>query len=195
LIQRHTKTKENFLERDVIDMSSIIPVSIEYNMQIKEHTLRAKAEHLENVRKITFYFDDKVVSEKIVAKGDFLTDDDCISEIVDNYCHNKTGVYADLFKNHSDKVHLVNKILVFIIENYGIRMVATVKVEKDKYHVEVNGNNGNDVFSGSFQSQNFSEVLEKVRIFTTTLNEISNSFSENIDELSSDKVEQWIKWE
>jgi len=176
-------------------MNTITPLKIEYNLRIKEHKLKASAEHLELARRITFYFDDKIVSEKAVPPGDFMTDDDLISDLVSNYCKNQVGVYADLFMRHSDKVHLVSKTLDFLIENYGIRMFAHVIVEKDKYIIEVKGNNEEDVFSGTFKAQNFSEVLEKVRIFTSTLVGISESFSSHINELSNDKVEEWIKWD
>lgn len=174
-------------------MSNITPVKIEYNFQIGDHTMSVSAEHLELARKLTFYFDNKIVSEKAIPPGDFLTDDDCISDLVRNYCRNQTGVYADLFKRHSDKVHLVSKKLDFIIENYGIKMTAKVTVEKGKYHIDVKGNT--DEFSCTFMSESFSEVLEKVRIFTNTLTEISDSFSSHINELSNDQVEAWIKWE
>lgn len=175
-------------------MANIKPEKIEYHFTIMNHTMRATAEHLELARRITFYFDDKIVSEKAVPPGDFLTDDDCISELVENYCSNQKGIYADLFKYHSDRVTLVGKTLELLIENYGIEMKAHVKVEKEKYHIEVSGNNGEDVFAGTFRSESFSEVLEKVRIFTSTLVGISDDFSSHINELSNDKVEQWIKW-
>ena len=86
-------------------------------------------------------------------------------------------------------------MLDFMIENYGMKMLAHVIVEKGKYQFAVNGNNGDDIFSGTFKAENFSEVLEKVRIFTSTLVGISENFSDNINELSNDKVEEWIKWE
>jgi len=175
-------------------MSKITPIKVEYKMQIKEHIMRVSAEHLELARRITFYFDDKVVSEKAVPPGDFLTDDDCISQLVDNYCKNKTGVYADLFRWHSDKVHLISKTLEFEIENYGIKMTAIVTVKKDTYHIDIDGN-GDDHFSGTFKSDSFSDVLEKVRLFTSILTGISNDFSSNINEFSNDKVEAWIKWD
>lgn len=176
-------------------MSKITPLKIEYVMKIKEHVMRASAEHLELARRITFYFDDKVVSEKAVPAGDFFTDDDCISELVRNYCKSTTGVYADLFSRHSDKIHMVAKKLEFLIENYGIKMNAYVTIENGKYSIEVNGGGDEaDTFSGKFKADNFSEVLEKVRIFTSTLGEISENFSSHISELSNDKVEEWIKW-
>lgn len=176
-------------------MSEIKPIKIEYIMQIKEHVLKASAEHLELARRITFHFDDKIVSEKAVPPGDFLTDDDCISELVENYCKNHTGVYADLFKRHYDKVHMIAKTLDFEIENYGIKVFAHVTVEKGRYIIEVKEEKNEDVFACTIKSENFSEVLEKVRIFTTTLAGISDNFSVHINELSNDKVEKWIKWE
>ena len=176
-------------------MDNITPKKIEYNLQIKDHTMRATVIHNTDSRKISFFFDEKVVSEKTLSQGDFMTDDDCISELVRNYCNSNTGVYADLFKRHSDKVHLAYKTLEFVIENYGIEMHVLVTVEKEKYYVEAKANNGEDVFSGTFRSLNFSEVLEKVRMFTTTLVEISDRFSSHINELSNDKVEEWITWQ
>lgn len=173
-------------------MSNITPLKIEYTFQIKEHVLKASAEHLELARRITFYFDDKVVSEKAVPPGDFYTDDDCISELVENYCKNQVGVYADLFRWHSDKVHLISKTLDFEIENYGIKINVHVIVEKGRYTFEVK--NEKDTFEGRFSAENFSDVLEKARIFSTTLAELSNNFSSHINELANDKVEAWIKW-
>lgn len=176
-------------------MSNIIPIKVDYSFKIKNHTMRASAEHLELARKMSFYFDGKLVSEKAVPPGDYLTDDDCIRDLVEKYCKNNTGLYADLFRRHSDQVHLISKTLDFMIENYGMKMLAHVIVEKGKYQFAVNGNNGDDIFSGTFKAENFSEVLEKVRIFTSTLVGISENFSDNINELSNDKVEEWIKWE
>ena len=173
----------------------MIPIKVEYVFALREHRMKAVAEHLEWERKFTFCFDDKIVSEKTVPEGDFLTDDDCIADMVRNYCKNNTGVYADLFKRHSDKVHLVSKTMDFLIENYGINLPVHITLEKGKYSFEITGNNGDDVFSGTFRSENFSEVLEKVRISTGILTELSKDFSININELSNDKVEEWIKWE
>lgn len=176
-------------------MSSITPILVEYNFSILHHTMKASAQHLELARRITFFFDNKIVSERAIPPGDFMTDDECISELVENYCKNKTGVYADLFKHHSDKVHLTSKTLDFVIENCGIRMQAHVVVTKGHYAIDVIGSDGEDKFSCEFKAENFSEVLEKVRIFTSTLVGISESFSSHINELSSDKVKEWIKWD
>ena len=176
-------------------MSKMTPIKVEYGFAIKNHRMKAVAEHCDLSRKFSFYFDEKLVSERTAVGGDILTDDDCIRELVESYCKNHTGVYADLFKNHSDMVHLVAKTIDFEIENFGINLFTHVTVEKGKYTFVVKGNEGKDVFSGSFVSENFSEVLEKVRICTTMLAELSNGFSENINELSNDKVEEWIKWD
>ena len=176
-------------------MSKMTPIKVAYVFTMKNHRLKAVAEHCDLARKFTFYFDEKVVSERTAAAGDILTDDDCIRALVESYCKNHTGVYADLFKNHSNMVHLVAKTIDFEIENFGISLFTHVTVEKGKYTFTVTSNEGKDVFSGSFVSESFSEVLEKVRICTTILAELSNGFSENINELSNDKVEEWIKWD
>lgn len=176
-------------------MSSIKAIRIDYILKVKEHVLKAIVEHLENARKITFYFDEKTISEKLIPLGDFFTDDECISDLVRKYCENQNDMYADLFNNHSDNVRLVAKNLDFLIDNYGIKMYAHVHVENEKYHIEVKGGNEVDSFAGTFKADNFSEVLEKVRIFTSTLVGISDSFSAHINEFSDDKVANWIKWD
>lgn len=176
-------------------MSNITPVNIEYISEIGDHILKAEVEHLELARRFSFYFDDKLVSEKAVGPGEFFTDDDCISDMVKNYCQNNKGVLSDLFANHADKVHLVEKNLEFVIEHYGIKMKAYVVEEKEQYKISVKAENNVDEFSCTIKACNFSEVLEKVRIFTSTLANISDNFSSNIDELANDKVEAWIKWE
>lgn len=175
-------------------MIKIIPVKMKYDFCMHNHTMQAVAEHLNLARRFSFHFDDKVVSEKVVPEGDLMTDDDWIRDLVENYCKNNTGVYADLFKRHSDKVHLVSKTIDFVIEDYGINLDAHVTIEKGIYNFKVKAANSDDVFSGSFKAENFSEVLEKIRIFTSVLGEMSKEFSANLDELSNDKVEEWIKW-
>lgn len=176
-------------------MNNITPTTVEYVLEIREHVMRATVEHLELARRFTFSFDDKVVAEKAVGPGEFFTDDDCISEMVQNYCKNNSGVFADLFGKHADQVRLIEKKLDFLIEQYGIKLYAHVCESKGKYNIEVKSSNDEDTFTGVFTASSFSEVLEKVRIFTSTLIGISDSFSSNIDELSNDKVEAWIKWE
>ena len=176
-------------------MSNITPVNIEYISEIGDHILKAEVEHLELARRFSFYFDDKLVSEKAVGPGEFFTDDDCISDMVKNYCQNNKGVLSDLFANHSDKIHLIEKNLEFVIEHFGIKMKAYVVEEKEQYKISVKAENNVDEFSCTIKACNFSEVLEKVRIFTSTLVNISDNFSSNIDELANDKVEAWIKWE
>ena len=47
-------------------MSNITPVNIEYISEIGDHILKAEVEHLELARRFSFYFDDKLVSEKAV---------------------------------------------------------------------------------------------------------------------------------
>lgn len=175
-------------------MSNIIPIKSEYNFEIKNHHMKAVSDHLEDGRKITYYFDDKLISEKIVPGGDFLTDDDWIRQLVENFCDNQKGVYVDLFRNHSDRVYLTSKMFHFWIESFGIKMLINATIEKNNYHICINANDGDAVFSGTFKAMDFSEVLEKIRIFTNTLKDVSSIFSKEIDELSNDQIEKIIKW-
>lgn len=172
----------------------IKPVKVAYNLEILNHKMMAKVKHLDDGRQISFYYDDKLVSEKKLPAGDLLSDDDCISEIVLEYSENNTGLFADIFRNHSDKVSLVSKLIEVIIEIYGLQIDVRVGIEKEKYIVKLSANDGNDTFVGTFKALNFSEVLEKTRIFTSTLEGVSTALADNINEISSDKVEERIKW-
>lgn len=171
------------------------PIKVEYYLEIMKHSMKASANHHGDKREVKFFFDDKLVSTKVVPEGDLLSDDDCISEIVENYCKNNVGVYADIFKRHSDKVSLVAKTVEVALDLYGIEVFVHVTVEKERYIVELTANNGDDRFVGTFKSVNFSEVLEKVRLFTSSLEGISVNLTEHISEISSDKIEEWIKWQ
>lgn len=172
----------------------IIPIKLEYHLEILTHKMYSVAEHLSTERRISFYFDDKLVSQKSVAPGDLLSDDDCISELVRNYCQNKSGVYADIFRNHSNKVSLTSKKMEAWVIDGGIEVKAIVIIEKECYTVSLVTKSGEDSFMGKFKAMDFSEVLEKLRIFSMMLGGVSDDLTRHIDELSSDKVAEWIKW-
>ena len=171
----------------------IIPVKQEYILSITKHTMRAVVDHIENVRKLSYYFDEKLVATKVVPGGDYYTDDDCISEVVDDYRKNKTDVYADLFNRHIDKISLVAKLLEVKLVNYGIVINAKVKIVKDYYEIELV--TGENQFCGKFKAADFSEVLEKMRLFTNTLEGVSADLAEKINILSNNKIEAAIKWQ
>lgn len=176
-------------------MGKITPIKIEYNLKIKDHAMKACSQHLEDSRMISFYFDEKKVAETTVPPGDMLTDDDVICDLVSKYCKNSASVYADLFRNHSDKVHIVSKHISCVVEDYGVLINADVTVEKGRITTNIVANNGDDTFTGSFKAESFSDVLEKVRLFTMGLSKMSEEFSTHINELSNDMVEKWINWE
>ena len=172
----------------------IIPVKQEYDFTVMQHTMRAVAEHKIDSREISYYFDQKLVAKKILPRGSFLTDDDYIADIVAEYMKNNTGVYADIFRYHSDKVLLVSKSMELQLENNGIIINVQVLVRKEDYSLKLITQSGDDSFAGTFKATSFSEVLEKIRIFIGFLEGVSDDLTENIDKLSSDKVEEWIKW-
>lgn len=172
----------------------IIPVRQEYTFSITTHTMKAVADHKNNERHLSYYFDEKLVATRVVEGGDFYTDDDCITEVVEDYRKNKKDVYADLFNRHIDKIKLTSKTLEVDLVNFGIVIKARVKIVKDFYEIELYTDNGDNSFSGKFKAADFSEVLEKMRLFTNTLESVSSDLAQNINILANDKIEEVIKW-
>ena len=175
-------------------MMDIIPVRQEYTFSITKHSMKAIVEHIDDKRHLSYYFDQKLVAQKVVEGGDYYTDDDCITEVVEDYRKNQTDVYADIFNRHIDKVTLTSKILEVDLVNFGIVIKAKVKIVKDYYEIELYTDGGENQFSGKFKAADFSEVLEKMRLFTNTLEGVSQELAQNINILSNDKIEEIIKW-
>lgn len=172
----------------------IIPVRQEYIFSVATHTMRAVAEHIDNKRRLNYYFDEKLVESKIIEGGDYYTDDDCITEVVEEYRKSKKDVYSDLFNRHMDKIALMSKSLEVKLVNYGIVINARVKIIKDYYEIELYTDNGENCFEGKFKAADFSEVLEKMRLFTSTLGGVSTELADRINILSNDRIEEIVKW-
>lgn len=172
----------------------IVPVRQEYVLSVTSHTMRAVVEHINDERHLNYYFDDKLVATKVIAGGKYYTDDDCIKEVVEDYKKNKSDVYADLFNNHMDKIKLIQKTLEVNLVNYGIVIKANVKIVKDFYEIELFTDGGDNQFRGKFKAADFSEVLEKMRLFTNTLEGVSTELAQQINILSNDKIEELIDW-
>lgn len=172
----------------------IIPVRQEYVFSVASHTMRAVAEHIGDKRHLNYYFDEKLVVTKIIEDGDYYTDDDCISEVVEEYRKSKKDVYSDLLNRHIDKIVLTSKSLEVKLVNYGIVINAKVKIVKDYYEIELNTDNEENSFNGKFKASDFSEVLEKMRLFTSTLSGVSSELADKINILSNDKIEEIVKW-
>lgn len=172
----------------------IIPVKQEYLFSVASHTMRAVAEHIDNQRRLNYYFDEKLVQSKLIASGDYYTDDDCITEVVEEYRKSKKDVYSDLLNRHMDKITLISKALDVKLVNYGIVINASVKIIKDYYEVELRTDNEENCFNGKFKATDFSEVLEKMRLFTSTLSEVSAELADKINILSNDRIEKTVRW-
>ena len=173
----------------------IRPIKQEYVFSVANHTMRAVALHENDERNLSYYFDDKLVARKKMPGGEYYTDDECISEVVDDYRKNNTGVYADLLNRHVDKIRLTAKYLEVDISYMGLTGKAKAKIVKDYYEVEISTYDGGDLICGKIKANSFSEVLEKMRLFVTVLGGVSSELSEKITLLSSDKIEEVISWE
>ena len=172
----------------------IKPITLEYFFEVSGHSLYASCEHKDGTRELRFCFDDNEVAKKNIPDGDLLTDDDCICDIVDEYSHSHTGMFADLFRNHTDKVKLVSKVLEVKLEYFAIEILANITIKKPHYDVVLSSNGGRDTIQGSFEANDFSDVLEKLRIFSGALGGVSGELTDHINEISNDKVESVINW-
>lgn len=172
----------------------IIPIRQEYKFSILKHNMYAVAEHVDGERHLSYYFDEKLVSKKVIPGGEFYTDDECLRDAVDDYRKNNVGIYADIFNSHTDKVFLQTKTVVVDLENFGIIIRAKIIINKDIYEIELSTNDGDNLINAKIKANGFSEVLEKVRLFTNTLYSANEQLSQNISLLSNDKVEELIKW-
>lgn len=173
----------------------VVPIKQEYDLTVMNHSMKAVAHHFQDKRVISYYFDDKLIQKLEMPAGDLFLDDNYIREIVENYSKDNVGVYADIFKNHADKVSLISKKIEVDVVNYGIVAHAKIKIEKDKYYFKLVTDNQENEVSGSFKASNFSEVLEKMRIVVSMMAGVCAKMTEDIDELSNDKVEEVIKWQ
>lgn len=172
----------------------IIPLKVEYHLEILKHEMKSIVTHKNGKREITFYFDEKTVTKSVLDDSMTLSDDECIVKLVDLYCEKNVNLYSDIFNNHTDKVFLISKEIEAIIENFEMTFEAKIRAEKNAYSFQLSINEGKDVLSGHFESSNFSEILEKMRLYLSTLSGIGEQMTENIDNLSKDKVREAIQW-
>lgn len=170
------------------------PIYATYVFSIPNHTIIATAKHKDNEREISYFYDDKLISQRSVPDGDLLSDDDYIRDLVENHCKTSIDAFSDLFNNHSNKILLISKSVKVLIDNFGIEIMAIVKVYNNRHEIELSTLDGEDKFSGTFASNNFPDVLEKLRLFINTLSGVSSDLTTHIDELSNDKIEALIKW-
>lgn len=173
----------------------IVPVRQEYVFSVISHTMKAVVDHVNDERHLNYFFDDKLVATKIMVGGEYYTDDDCIKEVVDDYKKNKKDVYSDLFNNHVDKIRLAEKRIELNLVNFGIVLNTKVKIVKDYYEIDITTGDGDDQFHGKFKATDFSEVLEKMRLFINVMEGVSAEFAQNISLLSNDKIAARIDWQ
>jgi len=170
------------------------PLSAAYKFFYANHCLEATVNHQETEREVCFYYDKKLISKIQIPNGDLLSDDDYIMKLVEDHCRNSIDAFADLFKNHTDKILLNSKTVNVVIYNMGIEILANVSVYYDRYDLELSTPNGENKIFGSFKANNFSEVLEKLRLFISTLSGVSTNLSAHIDEICDDKIEGFVQW-
>lgn len=172
----------------------IIPIKTEYNFEILKHTAKAYIEHVCGMREVVYQFDDKIVGKRIVDEGELISDDDCIADILSEYCRTNTGVYADIYKNHSDKIQLVNKIVVAKIESGAFLVDITVTCEKGFYTFLITTNEGKDSMLCKMEAMDVSEAFEKARLILYGIEGLNSEVAKHINELANDQIMEIIKW-
>ena len=173
---------------------NLIPIKTEYNFEVMKHTARALLEHIDGNRKASYFFDDKLVSERVVPDGDVMTDDDCIADMLSEYSKNNTGVYADLYSKHADKIHLINKIVSVKVEEGPILVSLDVKCEKNSYTFSLVTNGGKDKIACKMEAADFSEAYEKARLLLHGMENMNSEISKHINEFTNDQIREIIKW-
>lgn len=172
----------------------IIPIKTEYNFEVLTHTAKASLEHINGERKASYYFDDKLIGEKTVPDGSLMTDDDCIAEIMSEYCRNHTGVYADIYSKHADKIQLLNKILYFKVDSGTFLVDFVAKCEKGEISFSIATNNGKDKVICKMEANDFLEAFEKARMIVYGMESMNTEISKHINDLAKDEIMEIIKW-
>lgn len=172
----------------------IIPEITEYNFEVMNHTARASLEHIAGVRKASYYFDEKLVGERVVPDGSLMTDDDCIADIVSEYSRNNKGVYADIYSKHADKIQLVNKMIHFKVDSGLFVVNCSVKCEKGFITFSLTRNGGNDRVACRIEANDFLEAFEKARLLLFGMESMNMEIAKHINKLAKDEIMEIIKW-
>ena len=172
----------------------IIPESLKYNFKIVNHTAKVLLEHVAGVRKVSYYFDNKLIDEKVVPGGELLSDDDCIDDIVQEYAKTNTGMYADLFNNHKDRINLLSKTMKLTVESGMFKVNFTSTWEKGFFSFSVTSNEGKDTINCKIEANDFLEAYEKARFLLYGMESMNGEIAQHISELANDKIMKVIKW-
>lgn len=174
---------------------NIKPIKMEYYLEVAGHKLNAICIHRDQIRDLRFLIDDVEIFRKREKDGDLLSDDDIICDVVVDYYNNKSGAYADLFKNHRDRVKLVAKAVEVAVNYCEIDINARVTIEKERYIVKMSTNDEQDKLVGTFAASSFSDVLEKLRLFSGGLSGFAQELTAHLNEIANDEVERRIRWQ
>lgn len=172
----------------------IIPELTEYNFEIMKHTAKAMVEHIAGVRKASYFFDDKLIGERTVEDGGIMTDDDCIADIMSEYCKNNKGVYADIYSKHADKIQLVNKLVHLKIDSGAFVVDFSAKCEKGVFTFSITTSSGRDRIVCRMEANDFLEAFEKSRFLLYGMEGMNEEISKHINELARDEIMEIIKW-
>lgn len=174
-----------------------IPVKLIYIANIQGHDLNVTVQYFKAHKSFDFYFQDKKISSKIIkSEGEALyqKDDVIIDEMIKEYCKNNKGLFTDIFSKHADKVRLKSKEVDAIIREGFIEMNVNFIVKKSLYSITACTNDKSGKFSCQLKADSFSEVLEKLRLFSGVLGSSNAKLGTYIDSFSHDEIKDNFQW-
>lgn len=174
-----------------------IPVKMIYTAIVQGHTLVAQVHYFESYRSFDFFFNDKSVSSKVIQNDEgtiYKKDDEAIDEMIKEYCKNNKDLFTDIFVRHADKVKLKSKEVEVILREGFIEMTVNFLVKKNKYIVTANTKDDENKFICEIAAKNFSEVFEKIRLFSATLGKANEKLVKYIDSFAHDNIKDSYDW-
>lgn len=176
---------------------NLIPVKMKYTADVKGHALCVNVEYFELYRIFDFYFDNKKVSSKTVQNSSdtlYQNDDVKINEMIKEYCENKKDIFTDIFVRHADSVKLISKELQLKILDGFVELIVDVIVKENLYNISTHTKDNTGKFTGEFVANSFSEVLEKLRLFSGVLGDSNKELGKYIDSFSHDNIKEKYEW-
>lgn len=175
----------------------IIPAKLVYKACVQEHDLKVIVQYFKIHKSFEFYFENKMVSSKVVRNEDhslYQKDDVIIEQMIKEYCKNNSGPLSDIFSKYSKKVRLKSKEVAVTVQDGYLELYANFLVQKDLYTVNVWTVDKSVNFSCQMKANSFSEVLESLRLFSGVLGSANVKLSEYVDSFSRDEIKDKFEW-
>lgn len=175
-----------------------VPVKMIYTAVVQGHSLCARVHYFESYRVFDFYFNENNIASRTVHNDEgvvYQKDDETITDMIRDYCSKNNNLFKDIFVRHSDKVKLVSKEVEVIISEGFVEMTVNVVIRKGKYVVTATTSDDDNKLICEVGADSFSEVFEKLRIFSGVLGVANQKLVSYIDLFSHDDIKESYEWD